>query len=174
MPIEELKVGMRVWSRAGSGELKLTSVVQLHTRKVRIHLRVELEDGRILEVTPAHPFFDPLLGHYRKVGSFKRGEAFWQVAFHEGPSATLWPRVANRLQWLLAPMERAVLPNPPVGFLALADPAGDSLATGVEPTLGRPILIRSMAVVSGEVEVFNLTVGGPHTYFAEGVLVHNK
>jgi len=39
---------------------------------------------------------------------------------------------------------------------------------------GTPLLIRSLTKVDRGVRTFNLTVSGNHTFFADGVLVHNK
>ncbi len=42
------------------------------------------------------------------------------------------------------------------------------------PSSGRSIEIQAIKVIKGDIEVFNIEVGGNHNYFAEGILVHNK
>ena len=38
----------------------------------------------------------------------------------------------------------------------------------------RPVKIRSVAPVGGEINVYDVAVDGPHNFFAAGILVHNK
>lgn len=53
---------------------------------------------------------------------------------------------------------------------AAAVKAGDRLTT----TDGREVRIDEPKVVYGDIDVFDLTVSGPHTFYAGGFLVHNK
>lgn len=78
-PIRDLKAGDEVVSLNPATGARVTArVSRIHVRQVQEYLRVSLEDGRVLQVTENHPFFDPRQGTYRKIGLFRPGERLHQ------------------------------------------------------------------------------------------------
>jgi len=68
-----------------------------------------------------------------------------------------------------------VTPDHPVFADGAFRPAGAlSPGSGLLTEDGAPLVAASLERVSGEVTVYDLSVDWPHTYFAGGVLVHNK
>jgi len=39
---------------------------------------------------------------------------------------------------------------------------------------GNAVIIESIEVIDAEVRVYDISIDAPHSYFAEGILVHNK
>lgn len=162
---------MRVWSQTEEGAVELARIVATFQRRVDGYLRLELEDGRLIRVTAEHPLWDPKRGEYRLAGTFRPGEAIWEHAFADDTAAHHRQFTAARLPDLIATLTHELMPARPVAAL-VADgwPTHPTHAgTGSGSTR-----IRAILPLEGSVQVFNLTVGGSHTYFAEGVLVHNK
>lgn len=148
--------------------MTLAPITDVLRRQVASSLRLELADGRLIRVTAEHPFWDATQQRYRPLGTFQAGEPLLVRAF-----TTDAPRqrhdLATRLLKRLAPLVRGILPTPPVTTLLQ-----DSPTTGDLPGSAESLVIQALVPLDGSVEVFNITVAGTHTYFAEGVLVHNK
>lgn len=161
-------MGMRVWSRTQDGTLAFAPITQTHQRQVEGHLRLELADGRVMEVTAEHPFWDADLQAYRPLGMFRQGERLLAQAVLPGRSS---PRLITCLRAFFAPLARGLQLLQPVTLMVAEDLLRHS---GKEVGVAGPIEIRAIVPVSGPIQVFNITVGGTHNYFAEGMLVHNK
>lgn len=170
MPIEQLSIGMRVWSRTETGALALAPITETFQRQVEGHLRLTLMDGRVIRVTAEHPFWDATHQAYRKIGTFHMGDPVWQQPIVDEASAQphrLWRALLN----FFAPLMRGTQPLQPVTML-VSNQAHEEASDG--SSAGGPIPIHAIVPVPGPTQVFNITVGGNHNYFAEGVLVHNK
>ena len=121
-PIGSLEVGDAVvtWSEAGG--FRIREVGEVHRAPARERLLVLTASGAELEVTPHHPFFDPVDGGWREAGQLVAGDVVYR----------------------------------------LGEGLDEDVVVDVSPLVGGG-------------EVVHLTVDGPEaTFFADGVLVHNK
>lgn len=103
------------------------------------------------------PVVDVLRARSREIMSLRAGEQVIAGVTHEHP---FWDTRSRR--WVKA--EELALGHHLLGWL------------GAGETRELPLSELRREKVYGEVEVFNITVGGgeEHCYFAEGLLVHNK
>lgn len=84
--VEDIRVGMRVWSIDASGRRVVASVVLIgQTRVPATHevVRLQLHDGRIVRASPGHPLVDG-----RLIGTIKAGDVVDDATVD---SATLEP-----------------------------------------------------------------------------------
>ena len=159
---------MRVWSRTQDGTLASAPITQTFQRQVDGHLRLELADGRVLQSTAEHPFWDAATQAYRPLGTFHEGERLWTQAVIPGRSSH---HLVTYLRALFTPLTRGLQPLHPVTLMVTEDRLQQD---GKESEFAGSIQIRAIVPIKGPIQVFNLTVAGTHTYFADGVLVHNK
>jgi hypothetical protein len=70
--VEDIKVGMRVWSIDAEGQRAIATVVRIgQTRVPSTHevVRLALDDGRIIRASPGHPLIDG-----RRLGVIRAGD----------------------------------------------------------------------------------------------------
>jgi len=79
-PIEQLAVGDAVWSwSVGEGQRVARRVTRVLKSSADHYLSVELDDGRRLSLTDAHPLWCPSSSAWQVAGSLAVGAAVWVV-----------------------------------------------------------------------------------------------
>lgn len=153
--IESLNAGDKVYAvDPNTMELVTKRVLQTHRHLDKELLKLTLSDGRTLQVTEEHPFFDPGSRRWRAAGILAAGDRVVAVE----------PLSASVAAIPMAPPARLM----PDEKLALAQ-AGE----GRQPSAARELTVASVERLGQRADVFNVTVEGLSDYLAEGVLVHN-
>ncbi len=85
--IDTLEVGDRVWAMdIETQQVVLRTILHTHRFQVAAFLRLVFEDGRTIEVTDQHPFWDPSRHKWRAAGSLTAG--FQALVWSESAGAS--------------------------------------------------------------------------------------
>ena len=174
VPIRDLAgQAPRVWAMDGNQKLVAATSDRVWSAGVKPVFRVRLASGRSVRATAKHRLYTS--AGWRTVASLTCGD-FLAVA-------TRIPATAAEASWRAAPallVERVLdagraLVNPTLQFAA----AGATLPSRMAASFGdRQSDVDSDQIVAieaeGEEEVFDLTVPGPASWLADGIVSHNS